>query len=312
MRVCVAGLGGLGSAVVHRLVECSELAISELGLVDMDRVEWCNLAHQSYGEDEVGMWKTEAMRRKLQRDGFSGEIRTYCQDVNLASQTVGRLAEYDVYIAALDTFQARVNFYYYIVMECTNSQRLYIDCGTERFKAHCFFTQRPSPCIYCLNWLFPPEKRLKNLCSVRSSVPPPEQMTSERVTGTIMTLLAKESNSLGQAHRTVPSDQKIAEVLYHKVAERYNSTYAEQPVDQLTAKQVEEISTMIQPNTPPVNSICASLVILVLLDKLKAKPVQPLTNPNLNTNFILYIGDTSPVLHYHALAADPNCLICAG
>ena len=58
-RVCILGLGGLGSNVAVLLARAG---IGSLKLVDFDRVEASNLNRQQYRISHIGIKKTEAMK----------------------------------------------------------------------------------------------------------------------------------------------------------------------------------------------------------------------------------------------------------
>lgn len=61
-RVGVAGLGGLGSAVVIAL---ARTGVGEIVAVDYDVVEPSNLNRQQYNVEHIGMLKTEAIARQV-------------------------------------------------------------------------------------------------------------------------------------------------------------------------------------------------------------------------------------------------------
>ena len=61
-KVAIAGLGGLGS---HIAVMLARSGVGHLHLVDFDIVDLSNLNRQVYTVDELGMPKTEALKRIL-------------------------------------------------------------------------------------------------------------------------------------------------------------------------------------------------------------------------------------------------------
>lgn len=69
----VAGLGGLGSNIAVSLVRAG---VGKLLLVDFDRVDLSNLNRQQYNADDIGMYKTEALKRSLERIHPYAEIET--------------------------------------------------------------------------------------------------------------------------------------------------------------------------------------------------------------------------------------------
>lgn len=62
--VGIAGLGGLGSAIAIAL---ARLGVGKMVLADFDVVEPSNLNRQQYFIDQIGMYKTDALKQNLQR-----------------------------------------------------------------------------------------------------------------------------------------------------------------------------------------------------------------------------------------------------
>lgn len=60
--VNIFGLGGLGSNVAFSLARCG---VGHLRLVDFDKVDLSNLNRQQYFINQVGMYKTEALRENI-------------------------------------------------------------------------------------------------------------------------------------------------------------------------------------------------------------------------------------------------------
>ena len=73
MKVGIAGVGGIGSNVAFNLVRAGW---RELKLVDMDQIESSNLNRQFYFADQLGRYKTEALRENLLRIEPSAEIES--------------------------------------------------------------------------------------------------------------------------------------------------------------------------------------------------------------------------------------------
>lgn len=259
--------------------------------MDMDTVELCNVGNQMYREEEVGMRKVEAVKKRIISSGFRGGIYTYFLDVNIPSESFYLLRNCTVYLSCLDTYQSRVNFFYHIVMESATKNRIYIDCGAERFKGHCFFTftAKTSPCIYCIRWLFQTKEPLSNLCSIRSSIPEEEYFTQERKESVIMAIFEKQKKVSGGA--------KSESERYISTANQYNKQYKKQ--EKISEEEVKRVVLTVLPNIPPVSQIIGSLVFLVLIKESRG------------TNFILYVGDGDPIFHLHLLQKDPACFLCA-
>lgn len=72
--VGIAGLGGLGSAIA---VALARVGVGKLILVDFDVVEPSNLNRQQYFVDQIGMYKTDALRANLERINPYVELETH-------------------------------------------------------------------------------------------------------------------------------------------------------------------------------------------------------------------------------------------
>jgi sulfur carrier protein ThiS adenylyltransferase len=81
--VGIAGLGGLGSAIAVALMR---VGVGKLVLVDFDVVEPSNLNRQQYFIDQIGMYKTEALKQNLQRINPYVELETHT--VMLTSENI--------------------------------------------------------------------------------------------------------------------------------------------------------------------------------------------------------------------------------
>ncbi|OAG28965.1 ubiquitin-activating enzyme E1 C [Nematocida displodere] len=285
MKVCLGGAGSLGTAFLAALLE-SSLLVEELHLIDFDVVELANTGNQVYREQEVGQRKVDALAEILVERGFAGRVFRYFVDINhpktVLSQ-LGNVANCNVFVSAFDTFQSRVSFYYYVVQECASS-RLYLDGGIEGYKAHCFYTSNSSPCIYCLRWLFPEERRYFGVCSLggRESV----ELSREKLESTVLTILGKELTDR-----------------YKNTVEKFNTKYKDRGIV-LTEADVKNIEKSLLPTIPPVATILASLMVMVVKKHLD-------TPSAFQKNFILYAGDAQPLFHAHSLEKDPSCFVCS-
>ena len=102
-RVGIAGLGGLGSHVATAL---ARTGVGHLHLVDFDVVEPSNLNRQAYRLAQLGLPKTEALRREL------ADIAPYCEvstdQVRIDATNAHRLfAGDDIVCEAFDDPQAK-------------------------------------------------------------------------------------------------------------------------------------------------------------------------------------------------------------
>ena len=100
MAVC--GLGGLGSNVAIALARAG---IGRLHLIDFDRVDVSNLHRQQYGASQLGMYKTDAMKRIL------SEISPYCEvvtdTVRLNEENLPLIADCDIVCECFDNAECK-------------------------------------------------------------------------------------------------------------------------------------------------------------------------------------------------------------
>lgn len=96
--VGIAGLGGLGSAIA---VALARVGVGKLILVDFDVVEPSNLNRQQFFVDQIGMYKTEALRANLERINPYVQLETHT--LRLDEDNVPQIfADVDVLVEAFD------------------------------------------------------------------------------------------------------------------------------------------------------------------------------------------------------------------
>lgn len=79
MKIGIAGAGGIGSNVALNLVRSG---ITQLKLVDFDRVEPGNLNRQFYFADQIGLFKVEALKINLSRINPKVQLEAQVQRIN--------------------------------------------------------------------------------------------------------------------------------------------------------------------------------------------------------------------------------------
>jgi sulfur carrier protein ThiS adenylyltransferase len=97
-RVGIAGAGGLGSNCAAALARCG---IGTLVIADFDFVEPMNLNRQYYFTDQVGMFKTDALKENIRRINHAVNVIT--QTVKLDEKNIAHIfTGCDVIVEALD------------------------------------------------------------------------------------------------------------------------------------------------------------------------------------------------------------------
>lgn len=104
--VGIAGLGGLGSNVAMALARAG---VGRLVLVDFDKVEESNLNRQAYTLDQVGMRKTDALLRNIEKANREVSVTAFCHKL-VPGDMMAPFSEVDVVIEALDDAAAKAAF----------------------------------------------------------------------------------------------------------------------------------------------------------------------------------------------------------
>lgn len=105
-RVAVIGLGSGGSMAALMLTRCG---VGAMHLVDFDRLEVHNIARHVCGLDDVGRYKTRALRDLLKNSSPFVEVRTWEADILAEPQALEEaIAGCDLVIAATDSEPAKL------------------------------------------------------------------------------------------------------------------------------------------------------------------------------------------------------------
>lgn len=114
--VGIAGLGGLGS---NAAISLARIGIRRLVLVDFDKIEECNLNRQYYFLDQVGKYKTEALKENIQRINplIKLDIKNYKLNIGEMDKP---FHDVDVIIEALDSAETKTVFIEEIMQKLPN------------------------------------------------------------------------------------------------------------------------------------------------------------------------------------------------
>ena len=101
--VGICGLGGLGSNIAITLARAG---IGKLILIDFDKVDITNLHRQQYKANQIGMYKTEALRENLTEINpyLETEIQTVCVTEENAKEL---LKDCDIICEAFDNAECK-------------------------------------------------------------------------------------------------------------------------------------------------------------------------------------------------------------
>ena len=102
-RVCILGLGGLGSNVAVLLARAG---IGSLKLVDFDTVEASNLNRQQYRISHIGLKKTETIRTIIKEINPFVEVKTL--DIKVDRENISSIVEdIEIVVEAFDVAETK-------------------------------------------------------------------------------------------------------------------------------------------------------------------------------------------------------------
>jgi adenylyltransferase/sulfurtransferase len=103
-RVFVAGVGGLGSISCYYLTAAG---IGQLTIVDKDKVEYSNLNRQViHWTSDIGEWKTESGRRKLENLNPNGSIHAIQAEID-EENCEALIGDCSIIVDAMDNMKTR-------------------------------------------------------------------------------------------------------------------------------------------------------------------------------------------------------------
>lgn len=107
----VCGLGGLGSNIA---ISLARAGVGRLILIDFDKVDITNLNRQQYDIDQIGMYKTDALRANIERITPCIEIKT--ENVFLTDKNAGDiLKNADIICEAFDKAENKAMLVNYVL-----------------------------------------------------------------------------------------------------------------------------------------------------------------------------------------------------
>ena len=103
-KICVVGVGGIGSPVVTQL---TAMGAGKIKIIDRDVIEISNLHRQHiYTEGDIGRVKVEAARDRLRQINPNVEIEAV--PISVTKYTADKIMEgFDIVVDALDSIEAR-------------------------------------------------------------------------------------------------------------------------------------------------------------------------------------------------------------
>jgi molybdopterin-synthase adenylyltransferase len=106
-RVLMVGLGSFGGQIA---VELAKAGVSHFDLVDFDRIELSNISRHICGINDLGRWKTRAVKDVILQKNPYASVHTYEMDINARSAVLDDLVHAsDLILCLTDNNRSRFN-----------------------------------------------------------------------------------------------------------------------------------------------------------------------------------------------------------
>ena len=163
-KVLIVGLGGLGCPLLTYLAAAG---VSNIGIVDHDKVEISNLNRQIiFNTNDLGKYKVVQAKNKINKIYKKIKIKTFNQKISSTNAKI-ILKNYDIICDGTDNFDTR----YLINDYCKINKKILISAAISRFDGQLFkFNfKKKGPCFRC----FMPEKPIQeNNCETEGIFSP--------------------------------------------------------------------------------------------------------------------------------------------
>jgi len=111
--VGIAGLGGLGS---NAAISLARAGVGRLVIVDFDKVEKNNLSRQYYFSEQIGEFKTKALKENIKKIDTNVKVETYNEKLKKGSMEKP-FKDVDLVIEALDNAKTKSDFIEQIMLK---------------------------------------------------------------------------------------------------------------------------------------------------------------------------------------------------
>ena len=143
-KVLIIGIGGLGCPLLAYLASSG---VSNIGLVDHDKVELSNLNRQIlFNSRDLGKYKVIQAKAKINKIYKKIKIKTFKLKI-LSKNIKTILKSYDIICDGTDNFQTR----YLINDYCKQNKKILLSAAISKFDGHLFkFNfKKKTPCFRC-------------------------------------------------------------------------------------------------------------------------------------------------------------------
>jgi len=163
-KVLIIGMGGLGCPL---LIYLASSGISNIGIVDHDKVEISNLNRQIlFNSSDLGKYKIIQAKDKIKKIYKKIKVKTFKQKVS-KKNIQSLIKNYDIICDGTDNFNTR----YLINDYCKRNKKILISAAITKYDGQLFKFdfKKKGPCYRC----FMPEKpTLENNCEIEGIFSP--------------------------------------------------------------------------------------------------------------------------------------------
>ena len=163
-KVLIIGMGGLGCPLLSYLASSG---ISNIGIVDHDKIELGNLNRQIlFDNSDLGKYKVNQAKLKIKNIYSQIKIKTF--KIKITKKNIKKiLKEYDIICDGTDNFDTRLLINDY----CKKNKKILVSAAISKFDGQLFkfnFKKR-IPCFRC----FMPQQPIQEMnCDVEGIFPP--------------------------------------------------------------------------------------------------------------------------------------------
>ena len=156
-KILIIGMGGLGCPLLTNLAAAG---VSNIGIVDHDKVELGNLSRQTlFGTSDIGKFKVNQAKKRICQIYKGIKIKTFKNKI-LKKNIKKILKKYEIICDGTDNFDTR----YLINDECKKNKKILISAAISKFDGHLFKfnLNNKSSCLRCF---MPVKPDIENNCS---------------------------------------------------------------------------------------------------------------------------------------------------
>ena len=143
-KILIIGMGGLGCPLLTYLASSG---VSNIGIVDFDKVELSNLNRQIlFNTSDIGKFKVNQAKSKIRKINKEIKIKTF--RIKISKKNIDSIIKnFDIICDGTDNFNIR----YLINDYCKKNKKILISAAISKFDGHLFKYnfKKKGPCLRC-------------------------------------------------------------------------------------------------------------------------------------------------------------------